>query len=452
MAGSSIYKSGVDPTTSTQKATWSFWVKFHNARTDGNDYFLFSSYSDANSRMHIKIDGSGNLDINERMSSSTSINLITDMEYRDVSGWYNFVVAIDTTQATAADRVKVYVNGEQITNFSTETYPSQNEDIHPLQGNVTQYLGCYGGNVNSASYCLNGSMSHCHFTDGTQYAASDFGETDTTTGEWKIKTDVSVTYGNNGWFIFKDNSSLTNQAGNSAGNFAVDTGTITQTEDCPSNVFCTLNGLGYAAASFTLIEGSNYSGGADNNWRSIYGTLGASSGKYYYEVKCISSSDYERFGACTIDQANKYQGSTGRYDDSSGSEGYGYTADGEKSNNGGTTSGYGDTWGANDILSCALDLDNNKIYFGKNGTWQNSGDPTSGSTGTGAAYTIASDKIYIPAFASYGAASNLAFNFGNGYFRTSAISSEGTNASGNGKFEYDVPTGYTALCTKGINS
>ena len=103
------------------------------------------------------------------------------------------------------------------------------------------------------------------------------------------------------------------------------------------------------------------------------------------------------------------------------------------------------------MIFCAIDLDNNKIYFGKNGTWQDSGDPTSGSTSTGAAYTIASDKIYIPAFASYGAAANLAFNFGNGYFRTTAISSEGTNASGIGKFEYDVPTGYTAFSTKGLN-
>ena len=168
-------------------------------------------------------------------------------------------------------------------------------------------------------------------------------------------------------------------------------------------------------------------------------------------MKCIGTSGNERFGACTVDQANKCTGSTGRYDDSaSGSEGYGYASDGQKTNNGGAAS-YGNTWTTNDILSCAIDLDNNKIYFGKNGTWQDSGDPTSGSTGTGAAYTIASDKFYIPAFASYGAAANLAFNFGNGLFRTTAISSEGTNASGVGKFEYDVPTGYTAWSTKGLN-
>ena len=449
MAGTSIKKSGIDPTTSTKKATWSFWVKLHNARTDGNDYFLWSSYSDANSRMHIKIDGNGNLDINERMSSSTSINLITDAEYRDVFGWYNFVVAIDTTQGTAADRVKVYVNGAQITNFSTETYPSQDEDIHPLQGNVMQYVGCYGGNVNSASYCLDGILSHCHFVDGTQYAASAFGSTDATTGEWKINTDPSLTYGNNGWFIFKNDAALTNHAGNSAGNFVLDTGTLTATKDCPSNVFCTLNPLGLAAASFTLIEGSNYSGGADNNWRTIYGTLGASAGKYYYEVKIISHNN-EYIGACTVKQAGGIQGATDKFTKNWLDEGYAYSGDGQKINNG-TAVNWGNSYTTNDIIGCAVDIDNKKIYFSKNGTWQESGDPTSGSTGTGAAYTLA-DGIYIPAMSSYNAASNMAFNFGNGLFRTTAVSSAGTNASGNGIFEYDVPAGYTAWCTKGVNS
>ena len=107
---------------------------------------------------------------------------------------------------------------------------------------------------------------------------------------------------------------------------------------------------------------------------------------------------------------------------------------------------------------CALDLDNNKLYFGKNGTWQNSGDPTSGSTGTGAAYSVTAPSstnggAYFFCGADLTGANNtrLQANFGNGYFGTTAVSSAGTNASNIGIFEYDVPTGYSALSTKGLN-
>ena len=101
----------------------------------------------------------------------------------------------------------------------------------------------------------------------------------------------------------------------------------------------------------------------------------------------------------------------------------------------------------------AIDIDNNKLYFGKNGTWEESGDPTSGATGTGATSTLASNTTYLVGCANYGytTANSWEFNFGNGYFGTTAVSSAGSNASGLGIFEYDVPTGYTALCTKGLN-
>ena len=99
---------------------------------------------------------------------------------------------------------------------------------------------------------------------------------------------------------------------------------------------------------------------------------------------------------------------------------------------------------------CALDLDNGKIYFGKNGTWSESGDPTSGSTGTGAAYSVTTDYIYLPAVGLYDTTAGMSLNFGNGYFGTTAVASAGTNASGIGTFEYDVPTGYTAVSTLGL--
>ena len=112
---------------------------------------------------------------------------------------------------------------------------------------------------------------------------------------------------------------------------------------------------------------------------------------------------------------------------------------------------WGNAYAQNDIVGVAMDLDNQKIYFSKNGTWENAGDPTSGSTGTGSMYDIGSGYNYYPATGLYSSSAGWSFNFGNGSFGTTAISSEGTNASGIGKFKYDVPTGYTALSTKGLN-
>ena len=108
------------------------------------------------------------------------------------------------------------------------------------------------------------------------------------------------------------------------------------------------------------------------------------------------------------------------------------------------------TFTINDIIGCAFDLDNNKIYWSKNGVWQNSGDPTSGATGTGSAFDLTDGYDYSLAFHAYNGSTTNG-NFGNGYFGTTAVASAGTNASGIGIFEYDVPAGYTALSTKGLN-
>ena len=113
-------------------------------------------------------------------------------------------------------------------------------------------------------------------------------------------------------------------------------------------------------------------------------------------------------------------------------------------------SGWGDTFTSSDIIGCAIDIDNGKLYWSKNGTWMNSGDPTSGSTGTGA-FNItdtATNYFWQPVMSSYNGAQGM-FNFGSGYFSTTAITSAGSNGNG-ALFEYDVPSGYYALNTKNI--
>ncbi len=390
----------------------------------------------------------------EYSNNTTGISdFVTTRRFRDTNAWYHIVLAVDTTQATASNRIKLYVNGVQETDVFTggsNLYPqTQNQDL-AFNDADGHYVGRYG--YSSDSY-FDGLMSHFHFVDGTAYPASTFGSTDSTTGEWQINTSPSVTYGTNGFFILKDGNSVTDQSGNS-NNLTVGGGTLTNTEDNPSDVFNTINVLNIQITGLTISNGNlTRSSNTGDAWRTTYGTLAASSGKFYWEQKVTGSVGSAHYIGIT-DQDENRQTNTNDFENANVSA-YCYRGDGGKvtSVSGSTvlTASAGDSFTANDIIGVAMDLDNQKIYFSKNGTWQASGDPTSGSTGTGSFFNITAGKLYTPATACYNSGAGYHYNFGNGYFGTTAISSEGTNASGIGKFEYDVPAGYTALSTKGLN-
>ena len=426
--------------TNTDKCTLSVWIK--RSKLSGNDEIIIGEYTDGNNRAKLLFNAD-QLHYFQKTGGSTTADVKTTRVFRDPSAWYHIVVAFDTTQSTNTDRIKFYINGVQETAFDNTTYPSSGQNIRINESSITQLIG-YAGTTNTY---FDGSMSHIHFTDGYAYAASTFGETDSTTGEWKINTAPSLTYGNNGFFILKDGNSVTDQSGNS-NNFTVASGTLTKTEDCPSNVFATINVLGRNAVGYTIENGNlSTNGNASNAWRGLYGTLAASSGKFYYECKIATAYNNTgngfEIGVADVDGMLN----SGRISDAV--RGYGYQQGSSLRNNGSTTS-YGSRINIGEIVGVAVDLDNSKLYFHRNGTYEDSGDPTSGSTGTGA-ISIASGYAYVPAFSTYYSADDLQLNFGNGYFGTTAVSSAGTNASGNGIFEYDCPSGYTAFSTKGLN-
>ena len=431
--------------TSQKKGTISFWFKTCKfTSTQGN---FFSTYENDNNRTIMKLNGDSQFEFQARSGGNVDLRFDTNRKFRDTNAWYHIVIATDTTLGTAGDRCKIWVNGVQETSFATSTIPNQNVQPHYLYNNMTKIIGAY---ANGTANYFDGIMSHFHFTDGYVYAASDFGETDSTTGEWKIKTSPSVTYGNNGFFILKDGNSVTDQSGNS-NNFTVGGGTLTKTEDCPSNVFATWNNLFPAGGSLTFNNGNTqlYNTGTAA-YRTSVSTIGASTGKFYAEFKC----EGDTFFTGVLDISDTKMGiNDTTFGSSSNMTAYGYgifNSTGNVSNNGSTVvSGYSAALSSGDILGVALDATNKKLYFAKNGTWQNSGDPTSGSTGTGAISLASGDRTWV--FASSVNGTNISANFGNGYFGTTAVSSAGTNASGNGIFEYDVPTGFTALSTKGLN-
>ena len=293
-------------------------------------------------------------------------------------------------------------------------------------------------------------MSHVHFIDDAPYdtyQASTFGETDSTTGEWKIKTNSGIAtnnYGSQGFFVLKDGNSGTDQSGK--GNNLSTSGTITKTEDCPSNVFATLNPL--SNTGVTLTQG-NLTGAYSTNDANIRSTLSVSTGKWYWETKFTAGSGAV-VGVCNEDvtQATNRAGSAGFYGIQNASTTYAYY---RQNGSTGETSGYPNPVQGN-IVNVALDLDNSKMYIGINGVYKNQAGTTSDiANGTNPFFSGIASSVWFPILEYRGGGTTTDSNFGNGYFGTTAISSEGTNASGIGKFEYDVPTGFTALCTKGLN-
>jgi len=161
--------------TTGNRRTWTFsaWVKRSNVTQQYQNMFAAGSNN-------IRINFSNqNIWVYDYNGSSFDFYLVTNRLFRDTSAWYHIVVAVDTTQATSSDRVKLYINGVQETSFSTETYPSQNHDTEANTSGQNNVIGTDAGSLGSNSF--DGSMSHVNWIDGTAYDASAFGSTDATT-------------------------------------------------------------------------------------------------------------------------------------------------------------------------------------------------------------------------------------------------------------------------------
>ena len=383
------------------------------------------------------------------INNSLTSQYITNRKFRDTNAWYHVVLAADSTQATNTDRLKMYINGVQETSFSSTVYPSQNYNFTNNVGNTR--IGISSGPTNY----FDGSISHVHFIDGTAYAPTEFGEYDAN-GVWKIKTSPSVTYGTNGFFILKDGNSVTDQSPNT-NNFTVGGGTLTNTEDSPSNVFATLSpDILPRNSGGTISNGNLFFGTSAAQWTTESSAFGITNGKYYFEVKLKDNGSDRRFRWGLQKNAEITKTGNNKVIGGTDNNAIGYKTQGETATQGGyfinqtsTNMSDGDINENNAIYGFAIDLDNQRMYGHFNGTWFHSGNPSAGSGGLDVSSFYTVGEPLFPSFTVHN--SNIEINFGNGYFGTTAVASAGTNASGNGIFEYDVPTGYTALSTKGLN-
>ena len=428
--------------TSSRIFTASIWFKRSPVTNVGNQP-IWSSSSSTGDALDLILQGNGEIvfeDVN-----GNAPKFVTSRQLRDPSAFYNVVVAVDSTQATDTNRVKIYLNGVQETSFSTATYPTQNMDFAISTSADTMKFGS-GGQYNTNYF--DGLMSYVAFVDGTAYDASYFGEVDSASGIWKINTSPSVTYGTNGCFLKMDTSSPGSDTSGNNNTFTA-SGTPTLAEDNASNNLATLNPLYYSTTQSTLSNGNLTATSSGANWNNFHSTIAPSTGKWYWEIKVVNvGSNTHPIGIVGADWSDINSTSPGDSFDND-TTGISYIQTGEK-DVAGSRSSYGNSYTTNDIIGVAMDLTNSKLYFSKNGTFQNSGDPTSGATGTGA-ISIVSGHSYLASFAHYNTMVD-SINFGNGFFGVTAVASSNADAAGHGLFEYAVPTGYYTLNTKNLNT
>ena len=440
----------VSSSGSDNKGTISFWVKRSKL---GTNQVIIGGKKANTERVTIGFSTENYFEI-QFQDTSNAYYWKSSAVYRDTFAWYNCVIQLDTGNSTATSRARAWINNEEITSWSLQETVPQNLSIGFSSNSNVPHVGARGGS--SVDKYFDGLVSHLHFIDGTAYDASYFGETDTTTGEWVGKTSPSVTYGTNGFFILKDGNGITDQSGE-GNDFTLAGGTLTDLKDNPDNTFCTMNSLDNHFQSGTFTNGNN-TVQMTNQPAYLTATLGMITGKFYWESKMSaggSARESDIIGIVpTVTDQTGYNGSIG-----SANHGIGLRGNGQVwYNNSQPESGWG-SWDAGDIVMIALDLDNQKIFWGINGTWGKSSNPATGANGfsiSGKEGSLSSG-FWFPASCcrEIGHTNTWQFNFGNGYFGTTAVATNSGNgysgAEGASKFNYTVPTGYSALSTKGLN-
>mgnify|MGYP001239804828 CR=1 FL=1 len=284
----------------------------------------------------------------------SQFNLSSNHTLRDVSAWYHFVISADTTQATASNRLKMYINGSQVTSFATETYPSQNADLL-VNNNCLHAIGRYA-DANSGH--IHGYMAEVHLIDGTAKAPTDFGEFDSNSGIWK-PIEYTGTYGTNGFYLdFENSGSLgADQSGNSNNFTPYNLASTDQTTDTPTNNFATLNSL-TPVVTHTLSEANLKSTNSSGTHGGATATISyPTSGKWYHEVRINAEDSSKGQGVAIGNQIYRSSTDWGNYRNL-----IGYFSDGSKQTDAGYSS-YGVVHNAGDIIGVAYNADDQELTF-----------------------------------------------------------------------------------------
>jgi len=442
------------PSASNRRTfTWSSWHKRTELGDDIHTIFNAapSSHSSSPAISYLVFEDHNTLRFYNYWSGATKGDLKTNALFRDPNAWYHVVLAVDTTIASpSSDRMKLYVNGEQITSFANESYPTQDLELY-INANVEHKIG--EESVRDR-YEYAGYMSECNFVDGQQLDPSYFGFTEPLTNTWRPKK-YTGTYGTNGFYLPMDNQNdfEIDKSGNgndwTKGNFSgtandpdvfpdspsgitystvSSAGITTVSQIKPSN-YCTLNlldrGSSYAP---TLSDGNLKSASPNNTQNPARGTLAATSGKWYFEGTCTARQYNPGIGVMSASTSLGTGDNFRSFWGTQGAAWYSYTGGTNTIYSNGSNSSYATAFATNDTIMVAYDIDAGKIWFGKNGTWNDSGDPAAGTSHAATFTHTDSITPFIDGSYSSSPGDSWALNFGQK------------------PFKYVPPEGFKVLC------
>ena len=432
------------PSSSSNRKTFtiSWWFKIGNSGTVRAFFGAYDNSTSSNDSYYLgMLLGS---DDKLFFSAWNTLWRKTTRVFRDPNAWYHCVLAVDTTQSTGADRVKLYINGVEETSFVNNNNPSQNFDLGWNFSSQMQTIGRVNYLSGSGPYPFDGYIAEVNSIDGLQLTPSSFAETDAITGQWNPKKYVG-SYGTNGFYLnFSDNSGTTattlgkDSSGNgnnfTPNNFSVAAGTGNDSlEDTPTNNFCTLNALDKTNDA-SLRDGA-LTLYTDANDQAATGTFGITSGKWYWEVDKNATEPEIGIAHFQMPLSSK---STSLPSDGQ----IAFIVSGADSNtnflriNGSTATGTGmSAQTGTGSLGIALDMDNKKIWWSDlSGNYFNSGNP---ATGANAQVDFSSTGEFpngvTPIVCIYqGSAKTTSINFGQR------------------PFTHTAPTGFKTLCTANL--
>jgi hypothetical protein len=435
--------------TNRKKTTLSFWFK--KSKLSAEEGVIVSGASGTGgsaSGTRIYLNADDTFKVATIVSNTTIWSLDTNRKFRDPSAWIHFCMSLDTTQSTASDRVKIYFNGVQETSFSSASYPSQNYDDIWAYGNYR--IGDYGGDY-GYYYGYNSYIAEVITIDGQALDPSSFTETDATTGQLIPKNPSSLSFGTNGFHLkFADNSGTTattlgkDSSGNgnnfTPNNFA----TSDAVKDSPTNNFCTFNVLSNYDG-MTLAQGSlkaNSGGG----WDQVRGTMGVSSGKWYFEIRCNEidgGAGVERWigGIQEMVPRNtdEYFIYSGGYTAATYGYAYGVQDNNQRRTNGGSDDAFSSDVAPGKVVGVRMNLDDNEILISVDGVDK------------GKMYDIQGGRIYTPLLNVNNSGTGGTLNCGqDSTFHGQETAGGNSDGGGIGDFAYAVPSGYKALCSANL--
>ena len=454
------------------KHTWSAWIK--RTKFGTRQQIWEGGTNDAvTTQLGVSFQTNDALEVRagEYVNGSTAGTVwrLTNRLFRDPAAWYHIVVAFDTTDGTANDRIKIWINGVQETSFATLANPDQNLNLGLFRANAQSSLGVSANNA----FFIDAYIAHPALVYNAQLDADSFGEFDDGSGIWVPIDLEDVTFGDYGYWMKADvaTTGLTKNSAPNDNTWARWDVTILQTTDTPTNNFALLNIMhqysGTASHNPTFLHGATrFTTGRAGYWQTGIANMGLTSGKWYFEAQPgTSNSHITTIGygdeggihdwAQNIADTHGFPGETS-------TNSIGYLGSDTETTYGNVWTGTGTPSGAansanytiSNIVGVAIDADNGYIYFAKDNTYINSGNPGSGASGTGG--DLFEDTTYVrtgtvfPAVGGYYHTAVTVVNVNFGGHTSISISSAATDANGYGTFEYAPPSGYYAICTKNL--